>query len=187
MYYIGRSLAETPQHIILLSFQGFSTYFMYGLQLSDIYDHGFFVVLIFFELFECHLLFFNRMDVEKILIYNVLVILTGTAGAGLLLLCSAITKTFEQANLATFIILLLMLFDGMLISCTCTTLTLFQCLCFFNCVVLHLFNLLIQVTGYHWIKYLYITNGYVIYLTLVMVHKLYVLYVLLHDFFVSIL
>ena len=86
-FYLGRSLAEMPQHIILLLFQGVTTYLMYGFQ----------------------------MDGEKMLVYCVLVMLTGTAGAGLLLFCSAITKTFEQANLATFIILLLMLFDGMFV------------------------------------------------------------------------
>ena len=87
-FYLGRTLAETPQHCILLIFQGVITYLMYGFQ----------------------------MEFEKLCIYTLLVMLTGLAGAGLMLVCSAVTKTFEQANLATFVILLLMLFDGNWIS-----------------------------------------------------------------------
>ena len=88
MFYLGRSIAEIPQHIILLLFQGLATYFMFGFQL----------------------------DLDKCLIYCVLVVLTGLAGTGMLLMCSALTKTFEQANMATFIMLLLMLFNGSWIS-----------------------------------------------------------------------
>ena len=66
MFYLGRTLAETPQHIILLLFQGIVTYYMYGFQ----------------------------NDVDKVCIYCLLVVLTGLAGAALMLLCSALTKTF---------------------------------------------------------------------------------------------
>ena len=89
IFYMGRTMAEMPQHIILLFFQGVITYLMYGFQ----------------------------NDFEKLMLYSILVTLTGLAGAGFLIICSAITKTFEQANLATFLLLLLMLFDGSFVYC----------------------------------------------------------------------
>ena len=88
-FYIGRTLSEFPQHTIFSIIIAVITYFMYGLQ----------------------------NDINKFLKFNLIVILCTHAGAGLLLLFSALSKTTEQANLLTTLFLLLfMLFDGNWIS-----------------------------------------------------------------------
>eukprot|EP01084_Bolivina_argentea_P270778 460511_1 len=88
-FFIGRTLAETPQHLIFTWIMGTIAYWMYGLQ-NDI----------------GHYLTFMIICVSMIL-----------CGGGLLFAFSAMSKNLEQSNLiATFFILLFMLFDGNWIS-----------------------------------------------------------------------
>lgn len=88
-FYFGRSLAEMPQHVILMGIMGIITYWMYGLQ----------------------------PDAAKFLTWLLLFELTGICAASLLLSFGAWAANMEQSNLlATFFLLLFMLFDGNWIS-----------------------------------------------------------------------
>ena len=82
-------MAETPQHIIFTWIFGTIAYWMYGLQ----------------------------NDAEHYLRFMLICVSMVVSGSGLLLLFSAFAKNLEQSNLlATFFLLLFMLFDGNWIS-----------------------------------------------------------------------
>eukprot|EP01084_Bolivina_argentea_P270776 460506_1 len=88
-FFLGRTVAELPQHVSFAWIMGTIAYWMYGLQ-NDI----------------GHYLTFMIICVSMIL-----------CGGGLLFAFSAMSKNLEQSNLiATFFILLFMLFDGNWIS-----------------------------------------------------------------------
>ena len=88
-FFLGRTLAETPQHVILCWIMGTIAYWMYGLQ----------------------------NDAEHYLTFMLICVSMVISGSGLLILFSAMAKNLEQSNLiATFFLLLFMLFDGNWIS-----------------------------------------------------------------------
>jgi len=88
-FFIGRTLAETPQHIVFTWIMGTIAYWMYGLQ----------------------------NDAEHYLRFMLIVVSMVMSASGLLIAFSAMAKNLEQSNLiATFFLLLFMLFDGNWIS-----------------------------------------------------------------------
>jgi len=88
-FFIGRTIAETPQHILFTTILSTISYWMYGLQ-ND--GHKFLIFLA---------------------VTNSLVV----SSSGLLLAFSAAAKDIEQSNLlATLFVLMFMLFDGNWIS-----------------------------------------------------------------------
>eukprot|EP01084_Bolivina_argentea_P270777 460508_1 len=88
-FFIGRTLAETPQHLIFTWIMGTIAYWMYGLQ----------------------------NDAQHYLVFMLIVVSMVMSASGLLLMFSAMAKNLEQSNLiATFFLLLFMLFDGNWIS-----------------------------------------------------------------------
>eukprot|EP00485_Elphidium_margaritaceum_P002163 CAMPEP_0202704864 /NCGR_PEP_ID=MMETSP1385-20130828/17477_1 /ASSEMBLY_ACC=CAM_ASM_000861 /TAXON_ID=933848 /ORGANISM="Elphidium margaritaceum" /LENGTH=624 /DNA_ID=CAMNT_0049362977 /DNA_START=63 /DNA_END=1934 /DNA_ORIENTATION=+ len=88
-FFVGRTLAETPQHIIFSILTATIAYWMYGLQNS----------------------------LEHFLRFVLICIAMVLSGSGLLILFSTMARNLEQSNLlATFFLLLFMLFDGNWIS-----------------------------------------------------------------------
>lgn len=88
-FYLGRTLSEMPQHSIFALIFGLISYWMYGLQ----------------------------NDINKFLKFELVLLVETNAGAGLLLLFSAMSKNLEQSNLiATLFLLLFMIFDANWIS-----------------------------------------------------------------------
>ena len=88
-FFVGRGMAEMPQHLFFVWIMGTIAYWMYGLQ----------------------------NDGEKYLIFMVICEAMVVSAAGLLMVFSAFAANMEQANLlATFFLLLFMLFDGNWVS-----------------------------------------------------------------------
>merc|ERR1712154_338392 len=88
-FFIGRTIAETPQHLIFTWIMGTIAYWMYGLQ----------------------------GDAEHFLTFMWIVVAMVMSASGLLIAFSAMAKNLEQSNLiATFFLLLFMLFDGNWVS-----------------------------------------------------------------------
>eukprot|EP01084_Bolivina_argentea_P128591 227278_1 len=88
-FFVGRTLAETPQHIVFTWIMGTISYWMYGLQ----------------------------GDAEHYLTFMSIIVAAIMASSGLLIAFSAMAKNLEQSNLiATFFLMLFMLFDGNWIS-----------------------------------------------------------------------
>merc|ERR1712087_16235 len=88
-FFIGRTVAGTPQHIIFTWIMGTIAYWMYGLQ----------------------------GDAEHYLTFMSITVAMVMSASGLLIAFSAMAKNLEQSNLiATFFLLLFMLFDGNWIS-----------------------------------------------------------------------
>ena len=88
-FFVGRTIAETPQHILFTWIMGTIAYWMYGLQ----------------------------NDADNYLTFMLIVVSMVMSASGLLIAFSAMAKNLEQSNLiATFFLLLFMLFDGNWIS-----------------------------------------------------------------------
>eukprot|EP01084_Bolivina_argentea_P263826 446696_1 len=88
-FFVGRTIAETPQHLIFGWIMGTIAYWMYGLQ----------------------------NDTEHYLTFMLIVEAMVLAASGLMIAFSAMAQSLEQSNLvATFFLLLFMLFDGNWIS-----------------------------------------------------------------------
>jgi len=88
-FFIGRTVAETPQHVMFTVILSSISYWMFGLQ----------------------------NDGDKFLVFLATTVSLVVSASGLLLALSAAAKDIEQSNLlATLFILLFMLFDGNWIS-----------------------------------------------------------------------
>jgi len=88
-FYIGRTLSETPNHVVFAFIAACITYWMMGFQ----------------------------NDAGKFFVWCLIIINTTLTGASLLLFCGAISKALEQSNMiATLMLILFMLFDGNWVS-----------------------------------------------------------------------